>query len=520
MPARAAAEVHALCGEAMNAHRLGEFDIAEGLYARVLAADPGHARVLRLYGALARETDRLPQALELLGRAVAVAPDDAEARCELALAELAAGRLEAAQSALREALRRRPGHPRALANLGAVLQYRGHLMAAADCYRELLAIDPSDLEVRCNLANVLVDAGCGDEALAECATALGHVPGHPLLLAARGAVLCTLARHEEGAAVLEQALRIHGDDDMVLVNLAYARIRLGEIPAAMAVLRRAVARNPDNARAAADLVNLLSGSGDDAAALALADDFLARHPGERLVTAARAYALGDAGRGEEAAALLDYRHLVRIVDLAPPPGFTSHAAFNAAVSATLQADPSLLAGPASKSTRGGGQTGELDMAATPALAALNEQLRREVDRWVDDLRAAHATHPVMACASATWALRPWGTLLASGGYQATHMHPLGWLSGVYYAALPAGMGEAAADAGWLEFGAPPDRYLVRHTAPRRVVEPREGRLVLFASYFYHATRPFRVAAGQRISLAFDVMPLPALAARPSLRRSS
>jgi uncharacterized protein (TIGR02466 family) len=116
-----------------------------------------------------------------------------------------------------------------------------------------------------------------------------------------------------------------------------------------------------------------------------------------------------------------------------------------------------------------------------------------------------AAHPAMAYAAPAWALRAWGTVLDSGGRQAPHIHPLGWLSGVYYAGLPAGMIEAGGQAGWIEFGAPPDRFAVAAPAATRAVEPRPGRLVLFPSYFHHRTLPF-AAEGRRISIAFDVVP--------------
>jgi hypothetical protein len=46
---------------------------------------------------------------------------------------------------------------------------------------------------------------------------------------------------------------------------------------------------------------------------------------------------------------------------------------------------------------------------------------------------------------------------------------------------------------------------VRSAPATRAVEPREGRLVIFPSYFYHRTRPFD-CIGARISIAFDAVP--------------
>ncbi len=97
------------------------------------------------------------------------------------------------------------------------------------------------------------------------------------------------------------------------------------------------------------------------------------------------------------------------------------------------------------------------------------------------------------------ALRMWGTLLPPGGAQRPHHHPLGHLSGVVYLPLPEAMQADDPLAGALEFGRP---------QPVHVVEPLPGRVVIFPSHLWHATRAFD-APGLRISLAFDVVSLEA-----------
>lgn len=119
---------------------------------------------------------------------------------------------------------------------------------------------------------------------------------------------------------------------------------------------------------------------------------------------------------------------------------------------------------------------------------------------------------MMARAAERWTLRVWGTVLGPGGHQAPHMHPLGWLSGAYYVRVPRDMqpipdtGDLAQIAGALEFSRPPARLLVQTPAEVRVVAPREGRLALFPSAFYHRTIPF-TSGEKRISIAFDAMPV-------------
>jgi Flp pilus assembly protein TadD len=503
-----AGDLDALLGEAMDCHQRGDLARADELYAQVLAARPDQAQALRLRGILARERGELSLSGALLSRAAAAAGHDPRPVDELALTRLAAGDLPGAETALRDALERDPGYQRARANLGALLQYRGRLTDAIDCHRQVLAAAPGDLEVRCNLANTLVDAGRGDEALAECAVGLEQAPDHPALLAARGAILVALERYPEALETLQRAVARNPVDDMALVNLGQALARLDRDADAVAALRQATAVSPENARATADLANLLAGTGEFDAALDLCRAFLARHPGERLVLAAQALALRDAGQAAAAAAIVDPERLIRLVDIsAPPTGFNSLAAFNDALAASVLSDPGLLRDPASKSTRGGRQTGELDLDADPALAALAGLIHAEVGRFSAALaRAGLGDHPAMAYATDSWTLRAWGTVLEAGGHQSPHLHPLGFLSGVYYVRLPRDMAAADSEpAGWLEFGQPPERLRWAVAPECRRVAPQAGRLVLFPSYFFHRTLPFQ-ASQSRISIAFDVMP--------------
>lgn len=488
----------ALLREAMALHRAGRTAEADERYAAFLRAVPDHPQALRLCGILAREAGDLERSLKLLRRATDADPSDPEPAAELGVSCLAAGYLQLAEAALRKAVARGPDSVKALANLGALLQHRGHLDEAIGCHRRALALAPDDVEIRCNLVTTLAEAGREEEALAE--RAPGGTPP-PELLAARGAVLTGLGRHAEAVPVLEAALAA-GPDDMALINLAACQAALGRPGEAVEVLEAALRANPANARAAADLTSLQSAAGQGAAALAVSGAFLARHPGERLVLAARGVALRDAGDVAGARELVDLERLVVVRELPLPRGWPDRDAFNAALAARLRADPSRLDNPRGKSTRGGSQTGELDPDTAPVLAAFRDSLQATLRALMADLAREFPTHPVMDRAADRWTLRLWGTLLGPGGHQVPHLHPLAWLSGVYYVAVPPGLG----DDGALEFGEPPARTVARVAPDRRRISAVPGRLVVFPSWYWHRTLPFH-QPGERISLAFDVVPV-------------
>ena len=98
--------------------------------------------------------------------------------------------------------------------------------------------------------------------------------------------------------------------------------------------------------------------------------------------------------------------------------------------------------------------------------------------------------------------------MQSQGHQIAHNHPSAWLSGVYYVELPDVV--TATDPshqGWIEFGRPPEHFHCK-AAPRvELIQPEQGAMLLFPAYFYHRTIPFE-SRHRRISIAFDVLPLP------------
>jgi hypothetical protein len=112
-------------------------------------------------------------------------------------------------------------------------------------------------------------------------------------------------------------------------------------------------------------------------------------------------------------------------------------------------------------------------------------------------------HPLGARRSGDYRVKGcWSVKLRAGGHHVNHLHPEGWLSSADYVALPPGLGEGDARAGWIKFGEP--RLPLPACGIERMVEPKVGRLVLFPSYMWHGTVPF--AAGERLTIAFDVVP--------------
>lgn len=163
-------------------------------------------------------------------------------------------------------------------------------------------------------------------------------------------------------------------------------------------------------------------------------------------------------------------------------------------------------GPIDQSVRGGTQTdGNLLARAEPALRRLRVALLDAVQTHVDQLPPYRADHPcLLAIRDPVQFKGAWSVRLRGEGFHVDHVHPQGWLSSAFYAALPAGAGgidsDGRTESGWLTFGEA--RTLIPGLKAFRTVAPKVGTLVLFPSTMWHGTRPFK--QGERITVAFDV----------------
>ena len=95
----------------------------------------------------------------------------------------------------------------------------------------------------------------------------------------------------------------------------------------------------------------------------------------------------------------------------------------------------------------------------------------------------------------------WCNQISKQGYNVSHMHPSGWLSGVFYINVPSKI--KGAEAG-IEFSLHGDSCEIINTdIPNILITPENGDLVLFPSSLYHKTIPFN-SNENRIIIAFDI----------------
>lgn len=151
--------------DGVRLHQAGDLAAAQHCYEAVLARQPDQPDALHLLGLLADHHGDHERAIDLIGRAVAQVPDQAEWHGNLATAMLAAGRAAEAEAGYRRAVGLDPRYVEGHYNLANLLRSRGDATAAAAEFEIALALQPGHVAARNNLAMLLWE-DIGDTAAA------------------------------------------------------------------------------------------------------------------------------------------------------------------------------------------------------------------------------------------------------------------------------------------------------------------------------------------------------------------
>jgi len=487
---------------AANLYRAGRIAEAERLCRDILAAEPANVPAAVLCAQATAHRGELKGAIDLLQAALRLKPNSVPGLNGLSVLSLRLGQLDAAKAACQRCLAVDPNNVVALFNLGQVADAAGRPAEAVAAYRRSVELNAKFTAPLVPLALALQKLGKPSEAIA----AYTRVPaGDRSEFMARfnlGLLLQGEGRLAEAITAFSRAIEINPADPAPRFQLGGVFYGMGRFDEAADAYRRVVEQKPDMAGAYGNLAKALWARGDATGALAICDDGLRQRPGDTTTVAFKAALLRETGDTPGAGVLVDFERLLKPVRIAAPPGFGSVAEFNAAMTRFAREHPTLVFEPRNHATKGGGHTGDLMLQPQGPMVAFAEAVEGAVRQYRQEL-SVEAGHPFSAGLPPRLWLSAWAVVMEGQGYQTPHIHPQAWLSGVYYASVPAEIASAVDRAGWIEFGEPLADYRFTAKPELRLIRPEEGLMLLFPSYFYHRTLPFS-AGGTRVSIAFDV----------------
>ena len=366
--------------------------------------------------------------------------------------------------------------------------------------RAAAAAAPHRRDLQLQLARALFDGDRMAELVDYATPILADREAEPELLFLLGRAALAIRDHDLAITALRSAAErgIGG----AYTYLSEALLKADHVDAAIAAGLQGLERSAQDFKCLFVLARALLRAGQPEQLWSLCVDLRSRGVWNGYFPAVFASAAAAIGRTDQVDALLNPAPWFSAAQLAVP------ADFNAGLGAELLAHKSLGAVHSTKATRGTGTwINHLELCGGPLARQLLAMIRTSVEAYISD-RCALADEPVMARRPACADLKTWASELHSDGFQSAHIHPAGWLSGVYYVTVPSVDTASDAYAGAIEFGL---LSLGEGLGPSRSAQwrvmPQPALLLLFPSYFAHWTRPTGTKE-PRISVAFDVVPAP------------
>ena len=170
----------------------------------------------------------------------------------------AGGQLEAAVDAYRAILKEHPKAAACWSNLGEALQQLGRKDEALDVLRQGTQLCPGFARLHHGLGNALAAAGDLEGAVGAYRAALARDPRHRGAAGACGKALFALRRFDTVVDHCGTALQFHADSALLYRLLGLGLWKTGELEAAAAALRRAIALEPATSLYRMELYYVLS----------------------------------------------------------------------------------------------------------------------------------------------------------------------------------------------------------------------------------------------------------------------
>jgi protein O-GlcNAc transferase len=229
-------------GDAFNS---GDWAQAEQLCRSILSAQAGYFDALTLLGIIAAQTQRIGEAADLLGRAVAANPDNATAHNNYGNVLKNLKRFEDALDSYERALRIKPDYADAYFNRGNILRELKRFEDALDSYERALRIKPDYAEAYNNRGNTLQELKRFEDALDSYEHALKIKPEYAEAYFNRGNTLRELKRFEDALDSYQRALKTQPDYADAYFNRGNVLQELKRFEEALDSYERALKIKPD-----------------------------------------------------------------------------------------------------------------------------------------------------------------------------------------------------------------------------------------------------------------------------------
>jgi uncharacterized protein (TIGR02466 family) len=490
-------------GEAYRA--FGRNQQAVSAFEKALQINPGDVAANNNLGLVLQKLQRYDEARRAYERALSLAPKDIEVLLNLGNLHREFSNLEASSKAFRAAIAVSPSVAASHAALGITLYEAGDSKGAVAALQKAVELDPLYLEAHENLKKIRWFRGEHDRLDESFRAACQRMPHSAHAFGHLGAALMVSHDYAGAEQALRRATQLEPGLGDAFHGLGQVYRYLGRLDDALAAHERAVACAPQNALFREEFGASLIRAGNYQRAASELRTGHELHPRRSSMLAFLSIALNELG-DSSVHEFVDYERFVRVTQIDIPDGYDNLESFNADLHQELQTHYHNPHRPMDQTMRGGIQTpNNLFQNPTGLVLVLKEQISKAAMKFINDLEP-DPTHPFLRFINPEFVFTGvWSTIIQESGFDCSHVHNEGWMSGTYYVKVPnLDETQLKQHDGWIQFGEPNELYASERNATQRVIEPKIGTVVLFPSYYWHGVRKFD-RNGVRHSISYDLI---------------
>ena len=253
----AAPENYNAYGQALDS--LGKKDEALAAYSEALRLAPNFAQARCNLATVLADTGKLEPAITNFEMALRERPEFAEAHHNLGSTLVKAGRLEEAREHLVRATNLKPQEPQAHYSLGTLFLVESNYDGAVAQLSEALRYRPNYADAHRNLGFALLHQGQTNQAIGHFESAVQLEPDNADARFNFGLALLESGQPEAAERQFSAGLRLHPNDTRFHYRLAVALARQKKTNEAIAQYREALRLTPDFPEARSELAALLAG---------------------------------------------------------------------------------------------------------------------------------------------------------------------------------------------------------------------------------------------------------------------
>ncbi len=518
---------HAI-SDLINYYELAQYDIAEIKALSITKEFPKHQLSWKVLAAIFIKKNKNVEALKANKEALKLNPEDHEVLNNLGLIFQKLGKFKESENNLKKAISLKPDFSHAYFNLGITLKILRRVEEAEKNFISAVKYQPNYAQAYNNLGNLQKDIGKLKEAEESYTRAINFKPDYTKAYSNLGVTQQELGKLEEAQTSYLKAVALKPDYFEAYSNLGVTLSKMGKLEEAEASYSQAIALKPNYAEAFYNRSQLYFDK--EQYALALRDADACNSKEAKVLSLIALYKLGRIDEvyqrigiqskvnGEDISIaafasfisqkekkMTAYNFCPNPLDFIHVANLSSHVDDSVAYIEDTIEDLNKVETiwePFGKSTIRGYQSLEgmnLFKSSSEKIAQLKSIIINELEAYY--LKFQNEPCSYIQKFPTNNNLFGWNVVLKNNGHQSTHIHPVGWLSGVIYLKVVPSLGK---DEGAIEFSLNGKHYYDINS-PRLTFQPVVGDIVFFPSSLHHKTIPFTTDA-DRIIVSFDLIP--------------